>query len=116
MAMVRLWTDFSNIYDHCYTWTSLEFAELSPGQTPAEGEWAALWDYEGNRCYGIVTRIENEIVHLKLDWSTWVPATRVPDIQISGLTSERLRPGYWVVKKTVTGPDRREDDLLVEAS
>jgi hypothetical protein len=104
--MVRLWVDFGDVRD-CHTWTLLKFAELAPEEEAVVGEWAELWDHEGNTCYGIITRIEGQTIHLRLDWSTWMPAARIPDLVISGLISEGP---HLKSAEPVT------DDMLLEVS
>ncbi len=102
--MVRLWVDFGDVRN-CRTWTLLKFADFVPGEEATVGEWAELWDHEGNICYGMITQIEDQIVHLRLDWSTWVPATRMPELRVLGLISEE--PG-------LRSAERVTDDMLLE--
>lgn len=104
--MIRLWTDFGDIYDDHYTWTLLKFAELEPSKEIAVGEWAELWDHEGNRCYGVITEIEDQIVHVRLDWSTWVLATHIPELHVFGLRSKEQPE--WTAEPV-------SEDLLLKA-
>lgn len=68
---MRLWADFNETYEG-EIWTSLRRArKFIPNDQPRVGQWVELWDHEGNTCWGIVTRLERPIVHLRLDMSTW---------------------------------------------
>jgi hypothetical protein len=70
---MRLWADFNDV-DGEMIWTSLRRASFIPDGEPEVGQWIELWDYEGNTCKGIVTRVDDPIVYLRLDLSTWEDA------------------------------------------
>jgi hypothetical protein len=41
---------------------------------PGEGERVLLDDGEGNRAFGIVRRIESDLVFAEVDWNSWSTA------------------------------------------
>lgn len=73
---MRLWADF-NAADGEMIWTSLRRAGFVPEGEPAIGQRIELWDHEGNVCMGVVTRVDDPIVYLRLDLSTWEDADSV---------------------------------------
>ena len=73
MTLDRLWADFNEV-DGDMIWTSLRRADFVPEGEPEIGQRIELWDHEGNVCWGVVTKVDEPIVWLRLDLSTWVDA------------------------------------------
>lgn len=73
---MRLWADFNEV-DGEMIWTSLRRVDFLPEGEPKIGQRIDLWDHEGNVCTGIVTKVDDPIVWLSLDLSTWVDAEAV---------------------------------------
>lgn len=70
---MRLWADFNDV-DGEMIWTSLRRASFIPDGEPELGQWIELYDHEGNVCMGVVTQVDDPIVYLRLDLSTWEDA------------------------------------------
>jgi len=73
MNALSLWADF-NVFEGDTVWTSLTQTkdQLIPNGHPVVGEWVELWDYDGDRCLGVVTKVTLPIVWVKLDMRTWL--------------------------------------------
>jgi len=70
---VRLWADFNEVDDEMI-WTSLRRAPFIPDGEPEIGQRVELYDHEGNVCWGVVVDVDDPIVRLHLDLSTWIDA------------------------------------------
>lgn len=70
---MKLWVDFNDV-DGEMVWTSLRRAQFVPEGEPHIGQWVELYDHEGNVCQGVVVSVDDPIVRLHLDLSTWVDA------------------------------------------
>lgn len=73
---MRLWADFNEV-DGEMIWTSLRRASFVPDGEPEVGQLVELWDHEGNVCWGVVTNVDDPIVYIRLDLSTWVDAESI---------------------------------------
>lgn len=73
---MKLWADFNEV-DGEMIWTSLRRVDFLPEGEPEIGQRVDLWDHEGNVCTGIVTNVDDPIVWLRLDFSTWIDAQSV---------------------------------------
>lgn len=73
---MRLWADFNAVEGET-VWTSLRRASFVPSGEPQVGQWINLWDHEGNSCWGVVTEVDDPIVYLRLDLSTWLDGEAV---------------------------------------
>lgn len=76
MELRKLWADFNEV-DGETVWTSLRRAQFVPEGEPEIGQWIELYDHEGNACWGVVTEVDDPIVRLHLDFSTWIDAESV---------------------------------------
>lgn len=70
---LKLWVDFNEVYGED-VWTSLRRANFVPEGEPEIGQWVELYDHEGNVCQGMVTKVDDPIIWLRLDLSTWIDA------------------------------------------
>lgn len=67
---LKLWTDFNEVYDDDYVWTSMRNT-ASVIRPPSLGEWVELYDDSGEGCWAVVVEVDGPIVSCKIDWSTW---------------------------------------------
>lgn len=71
--------DWNEVYDDDFVWTSMH--RMAGVVAPEPGDWVELYDWDGDRCFAIVTDVDGPIVTCKIDWSQWRPA---PDVQVEG--------------------------------
>lgn len=83
---MRLWTDF-NEFDGETVWTSLRRAAFVPEGEPWVGQQVEMWDHEGNVCWGTVVEVDEPIVRVQLDLSTWEDAG---DVHIASTFGEPM--------------------------
>jgi hypothetical protein len=80
------------------------------GLIPVEpGQYVQILDEEDNTCLALVEEVtENEIIRLKVDWSTWIYATPKPDLVLPPLGSSRSGWSVYEIKEhpdTMLDPD-----------
>jgi hypothetical protein len=83
-------------------------AAVRAGLVPVEpGQYVQVLDEEGNTCLALVEEvIDDEIVRLKLDWSTWMYATPKPELVYPPMGSARFRWSGYETKESDTVLDR----------
>ena len=75
--MKRLLVDFNEVYDDECIWTSLR--QMPPTLAPRMAETVELYDSDGEHCWAVVESIAGPIVHARIKWDTWGPASpRLP--------------------------------------
>jgi hypothetical protein len=79
---MTLWVDFNDIDE-----SGRVVALLPDGmRPPASGLNVYLADHEGNRCFGKVATIANDLVYIEPDWETWAtPRDR-----------HKVPQGWWI--------------------
>jgi len=112
---LRFWTDFNTVRDDGLL-SALIGAGGGSDRTPEVGEVIRLFDGDGNTCFGVVTRVDDDLVYAEPDWRTW----RGAHVEISPVTDlldalrESVREAQSVESET-TGYDRVVFDVRTVA-
>jgi hypothetical protein len=85
---LRYRTDFNNVRKGRRLTALLGFGgSLEP---PQRGARINLFDGDGNSCFAVAERYENDVIVARPDWSTWKPAVHVTERPVVDLM-EALR-------------------------
>jgi hypothetical protein len=107
--------DLHDVRDENRLTTLLEDATswaVRTGLIPVEpGQYVQILDEEDNTCLALVEEVTgDEIVRLKLDWSTWTYATPKPDLVLPPLESSHSGWSVYEIKErpdTMLDPDHQ---------
>jgi hypothetical protein len=117
--------DFNRADDDDIIWAFLDRA--SDPDALAVGSAARLYDFEGNECLGYVTRMADDVIYVRPEWTTWRDAAPVtievvegaPELDLLGALraaveasrkSSLLSGGDALVQETLPVP--RQEDLI----